>query len=54
MRTAHASLSAAVIIRIKSFLRKNPAAAGHAAFCLALQHSSVTALQYKFCNAAPN
>jgi hypothetical protein len=38
----------------KSFLRKNPAAAGHASVCLAPQHSPATALQYEFCNAAPN
>lgn len=31
----------------KSCVRKNPAAAGHAAFCLALQHNPVAALQYE-------
>jgi len=34
-------------LKSKSRIRKNPAA-----FCLALQHSFVTALQYRGCNAA--
>jgi len=46
MRATHdAFFSRRHHLKIKSLLRKNPAAAGHAAFCLALQHSSVTALQ---------
>jgi hypothetical protein len=40
--------------KIKSRIRKIPAAAGHASVCLALQHHLVTALQYDFCNAARN